>query len=108
MNESQKIHREAMEIIDEAMYHPNPEIRNDEDALKEAHKKAYELEFKAAQLIPLDSKNEPSRSILYRSAGWIAFHAGMYDEAISCANEGLKGCIHEDVKEELNDILKSV
>ena len=106
MSESQLLHKQAMNLINEAMH--NPEIENDETLLKEAHTKAYELEFKAAQAISLDPKNEPTRSVLYRSAGWMAFHAGMYDEAMNCANEGLKGCVDEKTKLELNDLLQSI
>ena len=108
MSESQNLHRQAMSIINEAMHNPNEEIRNDEVLLKEAHKKAYRLEFKAAEAIPLDPKNEPTRSVLYRSAGWMAFHADLYDEAMLCANEGLKGCTDNQTKQELNDLLQSI
>lgn len=107
MEESQKLHKKAMNIIDEVMYNQDPKIRSSEKRLKEAHKEAYVLERKAADLIELDPKNEPSRSVMYRSAGWMAFHAGMYDEAAECVFEGLKGCIHGEIKEELNDLLAS-
>jgi hypothetical protein len=40
---------------------------------------------------------EPSRSILYRSAAWLASNAGMYEEAIQLAEIGLMPHPHGDI-----------
>jgi hypothetical protein len=58
------------------------------------------LEGKSAE------KVEPTRSVLYRSAGWLAFNAGRFLWAREMAELGLKTVIHQDIKHELEELLK--
>lgn len=97
-------HQRAMEILDEVLYNKDPEVRKDKKALAKAAIKAFALEKEAAQEIPLDKKNEPTRSVLYRSAGWIAIDANSPKDALEMALEGLKGAIHDELIAELNEL----
>ncbi len=106
MRNSSTLHSKAMEMIDEIAANRDIEIRKNKQLMKEVCERAFVLEKEAAELIPLDRNNEPTRSVLYRSAGWIAFNAEMYSEALKMAQEGLKGVIHPDIEDELKELEK--
>jgi len=93
-----------MAIMDEVMCNPDPKIRKDKAKIAEYSAKAFVLEKEAAQEIPLDKKYEPTRSVLYRSAGWLAMDAGDPKSALEMAEEGLKGAIHGDMVVELEEL----
>ncbi len=80
----------------------NPDVRKDKKKVKELNKKAFILERECAEAIPIGK--EPTRSVLYRSAGWLAMGAEQYEDALMMAEEGLKGSIHSDLKEELLEL----
>ena len=58
------------------------------------------------QLIPNEKDSEPTRSILYRSAGWLAYQCEEYERAIEIVGKGLKGSPPPDVKQELEECQK--
>lgn len=99
MNEIQKKHGEAMNMVEETMI---PSIRHDKEKVKELNKKAFILERECAEETPIGA--EPTKSVLYRSAGWMAIGAEQYEDALIMAEEGLKGVIHSDIKEELLEL----
>ena len=82
-------HREAMRLVDQA---------------HEALKKAYILERECADSLEAIPANEPTRSILYRSAGWIAAQRGRYYIAIDCAEKGIEGVLSAEIRQELIDL----
>lgn len=79
-------------------------LRRDEPTADLAAR-AFDLEREAAQLVPASDRSEPTRSILYRSAAWLGIQAGRYAEAVECAEAGLEGVKHGDIRAELYDAL---
>jgi cytolysin (calcineurin-like family phosphatase) len=104
MLNSKQLHNIAMGIMENLIIIPL-NIRTKEQII-EANKKAFDFEKRAADLISLG--NEPDRSILYRSAAWMAFNAEMYKEAKEMVDEGLKGATHAIMIEELNDVNEKI
>lgn len=76
------------------------------DEIIQSSIRAYHLERQAAELVLISEVPtcEPTRSILYRSAGWLAFHAGLYADAVEMANEGLAGRPFPDLYGELRHL----
>lgn len=70
--------------------------------------KAFELEKEAAGLIQIDKKNEPSRSILYRSAGSLALNANLFIEAEKMVAHGLLGFPPKEIADELRDLFDQI
>jgi hypothetical protein len=68
---------------------------------KRLYKKALPYELLAADSIPIDLKNEPSRSILYRSAASIAMNCGIYEVAKKAIECGMAGFPPREIEEEL-------
>lgn len=99
---AQEKHRQAMEIMDEIEYNRDLSVRKDPVKLAEAATKAFPLEKEAAQMIPMGV--EPTRSVLYRSAGWLAINMGDAKTALEMAEEGLKGAIHGNIIDELEEL----
>lgn len=96
-------HRQAMNLYEQGLAIKN---NNHESAIS-LFKKAFELEKRAADVLKENVNVEPTRSVLYRSAGWMAFHAGMFKEAHEMAVEGKRFCIHNELKEELEDLFEA-
>lgn len=74
---------------------------NPENALR-LFIEAYQLEFEAAQ----QATEEPTRSILYRSASTLALHAQHYREAERIAAFGLTGEPPTEIANELRDVME--
>jgi hypothetical protein len=91
------LHRESMDLTENAFLLK----RRATSLLKEA----LEKESEAARLIPKDAKNEPSRSIIYKSAASLALDCKQPKEAVLLATEGLKGTPPLEIKKELQEIL---
>lgn len=102
MTTVRELHHQAMELAENIIV----KRHNGED-FKDDASRAFDLERQAAQMIVLGGERaEPSRSILYRSAAWLAVNAERYAEAVECAEEGLKGVVHSNVRRELEDVRK--
>lgn len=69
------------------------------------NRRALRLELVAAYMVKDEENSEPTRSILFKSAGWIAMSLHEYKLARKLAEEGMDGSPPEEVKEELQDIL---
>ncbi len=61
-----------------------------------------DLEEHAASLVPVDA--EPTRSVLYRSAGHLAFQIEDYSRAMTLVETGLAGNPPERIKMELEEL----
>jgi hypothetical protein len=99
---AQELHRQAMNLVENVRHNINPEIRKNQKLLKEAAAAAFLLEKQAAELTPFGI--EPTRGVLFRSAGWLAVSAEQHDEALKMAEEGLKGAKDEMTIKELNGL----
>lgn len=82
------LHNEAMRLVQKAIL---------------LNVKAFEMERRAAMSL-LDK--EPTRSILFKSAGWIALRAEMFEQAAEMARHGLGGSPPAELRVELEEILK--
>lgn len=79
-----------------------------DEAMKLADEKRWAeacvLEREAAEVSPCV---EPTRSVLFRSAGNLAVSAGLHDVALRMARSGLKGDPPEEIKVELEELEKA-
>lgn len=87
-----------MDLVEQAMRCDDPE-----KALQ-LNAEAFGLEREIAEAIPANKENEPSRSILYRSAASLALCAGVPATARELALEGLSGHPPSCVAQELFDV----
>lgn len=100
---SKMLHDKAMDIAESAFLMARTKVF-DKLVVDKLYLDAFELEKEAANLL-LDYKDcEPTRSVLYRSAGYFARDAGYNSQALEMADRGLMYCIHEDVRQELQEL----
>ncbi len=83
-------------------------IKGDHQAWKEHMEKAYILEKEAALTMPEEQQNFMWRYILLRSAGWLAFQCGLYQEASNLVELGLNGNPPTVEKHKLEDLLNDI
>ncbi len=98
-------HRKAMEFNSKAIA---AKKWGDTKSYKELLEKAFNYEKDAAMVLYSESNCEPTRSILFRSAGWMAYNLGNYTQADVMVARGLIYVKHDDIKEELMDLLREV
>lgn len=82
--------------------------RGDREMSDSLFVEALQLEQKAAIMLPADLKNEPSRSILFRSAASLAYNVGDFETAEKLAANGLIGYPPPEIADELRDLLDDV
>jgi hypothetical protein len=97
-----ELHDKAMELADYSFIAKHN--GKEEDAIRYASE-ACIYETMAANSIERLESSEPTRSILYRSAAWLAYNAKDYEMARDLAKEGLKGFPPPEIREELLDVL---
>ena len=98
------LHNQAMDYAERAILERHQ--GNNKDALI-LFRKAYELETKAAKHL-YDSNNEPSRSVLYRSAATLAVDCGEIREAEKLIATALAGNPPEAIAIELRELMMTV
>ena len=98
-----ELHNQAMAITTPTLFTDMPD-----DEKRSLFRQGLELERQAADRIPNARESEPTRSILYRSASWMAVHAGEPDEALRLAREGLAGFPPPSVAAELHEVIAFV
>lgn len=105
MRKVQKLHREAMGLVDKAL---SERLKGRETASSECLRLAYQKERDAACLLERKVGFEPTRSVLYRSAASLAMECGEIREAERLVASGLQGNPPADIAEELRDLLEDV
>lgn len=95
------LHHRAMEHVDEAV--ALRRTKKDSRNVKRLFTRAFLLERLAASW----ARKEPSRSILYRSAAWMAIEAQRYADAEACARAGLEGSPSGEFRDELKVALET-
>lgn len=105
MNDITDLHRKAMELADNA---DRSLRRGDDDRAAELLRNALELERRAAELVEMQSDNEPTRSVLLRSAASLALQCGEYREAERLIATALAGSPPPEICEELRDLLEQL
>jgi hypothetical protein len=105
MNQVKDLHREAMRLVDEAesaRHTGNPQLA------RERFRQAFDRERQAADLAAGDLAQEPTRSVLHRSAASLALECGALREAERLIAEALSGDPPDEIAEELRDLLEQV
>jgi translation initiation factor IF-1 len=98
------IHEAAMEYYDQAK---RAKIKGDSTAWRENLEKAYILEKEAALTMPEQPQNYMWRYILLRSAGWLGYQCGYFEEAKKLAEAGLSGKAPTEEKAQLTQLKKA-
>ena len=96
-----ELHRESMKFIDLALL---AKFDNTIDKVKENYLRAFELENEALTLFIQNSNQEPTRSILIRSAANLAILSEQFREAEKLIAIGLAGDISEEIANEFRDL----
>jgi hypothetical protein len=96
------LHEAAMDLADQAFLAKNP------SRSRELFRSALEKEREAAEVWAKISGQEPTRSVLYRSAAALAVDCEEYGEAELLIKRGLTGNPPDDIAEELKELLEVV
>ncbi len=99
-----ELHREAMRLNDLALLAKHSEP----DKVLHYYKLAFEKEKQAAYFYIQQSNEEPSRSILLRSAANLALLSNQFQEAQVLVSEGLAGQPPTQIATELKNILEQI
>jgi hypothetical protein len=102
MNELDRLHQEAMELVDRAMLCRR---QGQLDTAIELIKAAFIQEQAASDLIAPNLELEPSRSVLHRSAANLAVECHEFRLAEKLITRALSGNPPADIAEELRDLL---
>jgi len=102
MSDVETLHREAMELVDQAVL---ARQRGDTIAKTTFTKAAFAQERAAADLVANLFDLEPTRSILHRSAAVLAVECSELREAERLIGRALAGNPPDDIANELRDLL---
>lgn len=102
MRTPRNLHRTAMEFCDEA----NRARRRGEPGQRLYLALALHHESAAAELLPPKIDCEPTRSVLYLGAAWIAIELGRKNVAMKMARSGLEGRGDRVCRGELREVLE--
>ncbi len=105
MNEAQALHREAMELADEAALE---EAAGRVSRAKELYSAAFERDRQAAERLDASLEMEPTRSVLFRSAASLALDCDDSRAAEKLIVRGLAGDPPPEIATELRDLLEQV
>jgi len=100
-----ELHDLAMSLADQAY---DAEKQGDTGKAKAHFAAAFEAEKKSAMILSDEYEIEPSRSVLFRSAAWLAIKAEKYREAEKMAAFGLSGSPPPPVDKELREVFKHI
>lgn len=104
MQSVESLHREAMELVDQAVL---ARQRGDADNMLELARSAFDKEKAAADLSAEHFDLEPTRSVLHRSAAVLAIECGELRQAERLIGRALAGNPPADIADELRDLLLS-
>jgi hypothetical protein len=105
MKTVRQLHDEAMQLAQLALVARHT---GEIDRAAELSRQAYNIETKAASLVPDEPSSEPTRSILYRSAASLALNCGEIREAERLSAIGLAGNPPDRIAAELRGLLKKI
>lgn len=94
-----------MDIAEEAFF---AKRRGEEVTAVELFSKALTLELEAANSLTIHIKNEPTRSILFRSSAALAQNANQFELAERLIANGLAGFPPPEIKEELKNLYEDI
>lgn len=102
MQDLETLHREAIELVDQAVL---ARQRGDAEAMTALSKAAFTKERAAADLVADQFDLEPTRSVLHRSAAVLAIECHQLREAERLIGRALAGNPPNDIADELRDLL---
>lgn len=102
MNKVREWHDQAMQLVDEAFA---ARRAGDESIAKQKFQQAYALETQAALAVANELTNEPTRSVLLRSAATLALDCDEVREAERLVAMALAGNPPPDIADELRDLI---
>jgi len=102
MHTVRSLHDEAMELAQLALV---ARQTGDVERAAALAREAFGREAQAADRVPEGAASEPTRSILYRSAAWLALQANLPHEAVRLAEQGLAGSPPPEIAAELAEAL---
>lgn len=100
-----ELHREAMRFSDLALM---AKLNNSFNEVKDYYNKAFEYERQAFRQFSSVSSEEPTRSVLIRSAATLAVFAERIRDAEKLISLGLSGEPPDEIADELRDLLQQV
>lgn len=100
-----ELHTQAMDLAEEAFDYQS---RGDNESAHNLFVQALRLEQEAAFMLDASSSNEPSRSILFRSAASLAYNTREYEIAEKLIAQGLIGSPPPEIADELRDLFDEV
>jgi hypothetical protein len=103
---AQELHTQAMNIAEEAWVMKIQGLTPSK--IKELYKEAFTLEKQAAEFYLYKTDDEPTRSILFRSAATLAYDCKEYRESERLIASALYGNPPNEIAEELRDLLEQV
>lgn len=104
MRSAKELHNQAMDIVENAVL---KRIRGNAESTSKLYAEALELELEAiAKLEKGRQIEEPTWSVMHRSAGWMAYNSGQYRRAEKLASKALAGNPDPEIAEELRDLWK--
>lgn len=95
-----QFHQKAMDLAHQAVL---AEKQQKNAQAKDFYKAAFESEKQAAMTLMFDFSKEPSRSVLFRSAAFLAIKTELYREAERMAAFGLCGNPPAEIANELRE-----
>jgi hypothetical protein len=98
-------HNLAMELLDQA---DALAMRGETERSYELLRQSFENERQAALLLRDRSDAEPTRSILFRGAGTLAYRCGLSREAEQMVAYGLSGNPPDEIADELRELYEQV
>lgn len=99
------IHEEAMDLAEEALLQKKRGNRKEATRLFE---RAFQLEKQAAELVALEFKLEPTRSVLLQSAATLALDCEKHREAERLVNLALAGEPPAQIADELRELYEQI
>lgn len=97
-NEITTLHETAMQFVEQGL------MVRDPGRARHFFRSAFEKERAAARLLAQAPEQEPTRSVLYRSAATLAVDCKDYTEAERLIQEGLAGRPPAEIREEFGDL----
>ncbi len=101
MNSIDQLHNQAMDLAENAFL---ARQKGDKIAFVQLSREAFLLEKAAAMLLQNQFDAEPTRSILFKSAAFLAFDAQEYQECRDMITYTLLGKPDEIIKTEMNQL----
>jgi tetratricopeptide (TPR) repeat protein len=100
----QELHRQAMDMAEQALIHKHQGELNKADEL---FRQAYDQEKESAEFFKTLLNEEPTRSVFYRSAASLALQCQQFREAERLIATALSGNPPVEIAEELRELLEN-